>query len=76
MFMRSRSLVLIFPGVMVITKSFIFFVCSPLIFQLLARYVFIKLLRPLAKQWKSMGLRVIVYIDDGICVSTSESARG
>ena len=38
-----------------------------------ACYVFTKLLRPLVKRWRSMGLRAIVYIDDGICASASES---
>ena len=38
-----------------------------------ACYVFTKLLRPLVKRWRSMGLRAIVYIDDGICASNSES---
>ena len=36
-----------------------------------ACYVFTKLLRPLVKRWRSMGLRCIVYIDDGICASNS-----
>ena len=38
-----------------------------------ACYVFTKLLRPLVKRWRSRsrGLRGIVYIDDGICVSKS-----
>ena len=38
-----------------------------------AWYVFTKLLRPLVKRWRSLGLRVIVYIDDGICVAGSHS---
>ena len=38
-----------------------------------ACYVFTKLLRPLIKHWRSMGLRAIVYIDDGICASSSQS---
>ena len=40
-----------------------------------ACYVFTKLLRPLVKCWRSMGLRCIVYsyIDDCICASESES---
>ena len=29
--------------------------------------------RPLVKHWRSMGLHAIVYIDDGICASASES---
>ena len=35
-----------------------------------ACYVFTKLI-PLVKRWRSMGLRCIVYIDDGICASGS-----
>ena len=37
-----------------------------------ACYVFTKLLRPLVKRWRSMGLRCIVYIDDGICASMTK----
>ena len=37
-----------------------------------ACYVFTKLLRPLVKRWRGMGLRCIVYIDDGICASSSK----
>ena len=36
-----------------------------------ACYVFTKLLRPLVKRWRARGLRVILYIDDGICASSS-----
>ena len=32
-----------------------------------ACYVFTKLMRPLVKRWRSLGLRCVVYIDDGIC---------
>ena len=35
--------------------------------------VFTKLLRSLVKRWRSIGLRAIVYIDDGIRASDSES---
>ena len=37
-----------------------------------ACYVFTKLLCPLVKQWQSMGLCRVVYIDDGICAAKSE----
>ena len=37
-----------------------------------ACYVFTKLLRPLVKRWRSMGLCCVVYIDDGICAAKSE----
>lgn len=36
-----------------------------------ACYVFTKLLRPLVKRWRSLGLKVVVYIDDGICAAPS-----
>ena len=38
-----------------------------------ACYVFTKLLRPLVKHWRSLGLHIILYIDDGICASASEA---
>ena len=31
-----------------------------------ACYVFTKLLRPLVRYWRSQGIRVVLYIDDGI----------
>ncbi len=34
-----------------------------------ACYAFTKLLRPLVKYWRGMGLRITVYLDDGICVA-------
>ena len=39
-----------------------------------ACYVFTKLLRPLVKRWWSLGLRAILYIDDGICVASTVEA--
>ena len=36
-----------------------------------ACYVFRKFLRPLVKYWRSSGLRVILYIDDGIGIASS-----
>ena len=36
-----------------------------------ACYVFSKFLRPLVKRWRSSGLRVILYIDDAICIADS-----
>ena len=43
-----------------------------------ACYVFTKLLRPLIKRWRSLGLRIILYIDDGICAARTgpECSRG
>ena len=38
-----------------------------------ACYVFTKLLRPLVKRWRSLGIRAIVYIDDGIVGAKSET---
>ena len=35
--------------------------------------MFTKLLRPLVKRWRAMGIRVILYIDDGICASSTHS---
>ena len=34
--------------------------------------MFTKLLRPLVKRWRSLGIRAIVYIDDGIVAAESE----
>lgn len=36
-----------------------------------ACYVFTKLLRPLVRRWRSLGLKIILYIDDGICSATT-----
>ena len=53
-------------------KKFYFFCVLP--FGLAtACYVFTKLLRPLVKCWRSIGLHTIVYIDDGICASASKA---
>ena len=32
-------------------------------------FVFTKLLRPLVKYWRLHGLLIVVYIDDGICIT-------
>ena len=37
-----------------------------------ACYLFTKLMRPLVKFWRSQGLRVVVYLDDGIGASCGE----
>ena len=39
-------------------------------------HCFTKLLRPLVKYWRSQGLRVVVYLDDGIVASGSELKAG
>ena len=33
-----------------------------------ACYAFIKLIRPLILHWLSMGIRVVIYVDDGIVI--------
>ena len=33
------------------------------------QFVFKKLLRPLVKYWRLNGLLIVVYIDDGICIT-------
>ena len=44
-----------------------FFVFTVLSFGLAtACYAFTKLLRPLIRYWRSQGLRVILYLDDGM----------
>ena len=50
-----------------------FFVFTVLPFGLCtACYVFTKLLRPLVRYWRSLGLRIVVYIDDGLCAENGE----
>ena len=41
--------------------------------QATACYVFTKLLRPLVKRWRAMGIWVILYSDDGIGASSTHS---
>ena len=36
-----------------------------------ACYVFTKLLRLLVKYWRSTGKRIVIFIDDGICASST-----
>ena len=38
-----------------------------------ACYIFTKLVRPLVRYWRKSGLRVIVYLDDGLCAMGGES---
>ena len=39
-------------------------------------FVFTKLLRPLVKYWRLQGLLIVIYIDDGICITIGlEEAR-
>ena len=37
-----------------------------------ACYVFTKLMRPLIRYWRSSGIRVVVYLDDGIVAAKGE----
>ena len=39
-----------------------------------ACYFFTKLLRPLVKFWRGHGLRIVVYLDDGICSVQADKA--
>ena len=39
-----------------------------------ACYIFTKVLRPLVCRWRSLGLRVVLYVDDGLCVAESKEA--
>ena len=39
-----------------------------------ACYLFTKLMRPLVKYWRGQGLRIIVYLDDGIAAVAGEEA--
>jgi hypothetical protein len=38
-----------------------------------ACYIFTKLVRPLVKYWRGKGLRIIVYLDDGLCAMDGET---
>ena len=40
----------------------------------MACYFFTKLMRPLVKYWRGQGLRIIVYLDDGIAAIAGEQA--
>lgn len=37
-----------------------------------ACYIFTKLMQPSVKGWRSMGIKYLVYMDDGILVASSE----
>ena len=51
-----------------------FYVFTVLPFSLSsACYIFTKLVRPLVRYWRERGLRVIVYLDDGLCAMGGES---
>ena len=52
-----------------------FYVFCVLPFGLMtACYLFTKLMRPLVKYWRGQGLRIIVYLDDGIAAVAGEEA--
>ena len=40
----------------------------------MACYFFTKLMRPLVKYWRGQGLRIIIYLDDGIAAIAGEQA--
>ena len=40
-----------------------------------ACYFFTKLLRPLVKFWRGHGLKVVIYLDDGICSVPADRAE-
>ena len=49
-----------------------FFLFGVLLFGLSKPAMYLsKFLRPLVKRWRSEGLRIILNIDDGICVASS-----
>ena len=51
-----------------------FFVFTVMAFGLKpASYVFTKVLRPFTKYWRGMGIKVVIYIDDGISAKETES---
>ena len=39
-----------------------------------ACYIFTKLLRPLVRYWRAKGLRIVVYLDDGLCAATGHQS--
>ena len=39
-----------------------------------ACYIFTKVVRPLVRYWRSRGLRILVYLDDGLCAVTGKQA--
>ena len=40
-----------------------------------ACYLFTKLLRPVVRYWRAKGLKVVVYLDDGIGMAHKDKAR-
>jgi len=38
-----------------------------------ACFVFTKLLCPLVKHWRSQGLKIVVYLDDGLCATQGKA---
>lgn len=37
-----------------------------------AYHIFTKVVHSLAHYWRSRGLRILVYLDDGLCVASGE----
>ena len=51
-----------------------FFVFTVLPFGLKpASYVFTKVLRPLIKYWRAMGIKAVIYVEDGIAARKTEA---
>ncbi len=40
-----------------------------------ACYIFTKLLRPLVRYWRARGLRILVYLDDGLCMAAGTCSQ-
>ena len=50
-----------------------FFIFTVLEFGLSsAPYIFTKLLRPLVKHWRSQGIHIVIYLDDGFDVESTK----
>ena len=39
-----------------------------------ACYIFTKIVRPLVHYWRAKGLRIVVYLDDGLCAVAGRQA--
>ena len=53
------------------------YICSItilVVFHTIYIYVFTKMMHPLARLWRSKGLKAIVYLDEGTVASQNESS--
>ena len=41
-----------------------------------ACYIFTKIVRPLVRYWRAKGLRILVYLDDGLCAVSGGGGLG